>query len=100
MVRINLPVGAPMWVVSISLAGVLLIGLVFGLARLTRAAFSQRLPNASTGGRLADHAYPMTPSRSARAVASEGPYQVSSRPETSTTRWAGNSSGPSPAVNG
>jgi hypothetical protein len=33
MIRINLPVGAPMWVVSISLAGVLLIGLVFGLAR-------------------------------------------------------------------
>ncbi len=38
MIRINLPVGAPMWVVSISLAGILLIGLVFGLARLTRAA--------------------------------------------------------------
>ncbi len=38
MIRISLPAGAPVWVVSISLAGVLLIGLVFGLARLTRAA--------------------------------------------------------------
>ena len=44
--------------------------------------------------------YRITRSRSARAVASEGPYQVSSRPETRATRWAGNSSGPSPAVNG
>ena len=53
-------------------------------------------------GALAEvaHARPMALSRSARAVASEGPYQVSSRPETSTTRWAGNSSGPSSAVNG
>ena len=31
-------------------------------------------------------------------MASVGPYQVSSRPETSATRWAGNSSGPSDAV--
>ncbi len=38
MIRISLPAGAPVWVMSISLVGVLLIGLVFGLARLTRAA--------------------------------------------------------------
>src|SRR5205823_4874017 len=40
------------------------------------------------------------PSRSARAVASDGPYQVSRRPGSSTTRYPGNSSGPSAAVNG
>ena len=44
--------------------------------------------------------YRIAPSRSARAVAREGPYQVSRRPETRTTRWAGNSSGPSSGVNG
>lgn len=37
-------------------------------------------------------------SSSARAVASEGPYQVSRRPGRSTTRRPGNSSGPSAAV--
>ena len=41
-------------------------------------------------------AYPIALSRSARAVASEGPYQVSRRPGTRTTRWAGNSSGRPP----
>lgn len=51
VIHINLPVGAPMWVVSISLAGVLLIGLVFGLARLTRAALSH---NACRTPRLVD----------------------------------------------
>ena len=43
------------------------------------------------------HGRPMALSRSARSVASEGPYQVSSRPETSSTRRVGNSSGPSSA---
>ena len=43
------------------------------------------------------HGRPMALSRSARAVPSEGPYQVSSRPETSSTRRVGNSSGPSSA---
>ena len=52
-----------------------------------------------SGGRGAA-GYPIALSSSARAPASEGPYQVSSRPETSRTRWARNSSGPSAAVNG
>src|SRR5690242_18577981 len=42
---------------------------------------------------------PMALSRSVRAVASEGPYQVSRRPGTRTTRQPGNSSGPSSGVN-
>ena len=50
VIRVILPAGAPVWVVGISLAGVLLIGLIFGLARLTRAALPARLPNALTGG--------------------------------------------------
>ena len=59
-------------------------------------------PGAGRGNlrRLRAHGWSMALSRSARAVASEGPYQVSSRPETSTARWAGNTSGPSSAVNG
>ena len=38
MIRVILPAGAPVWAVGISLAGVVLIGLILGLARLTRAA--------------------------------------------------------------
>ena len=34
-----------------------------------------------------------------RAVTSDGPYQVRLRPSTSATRWRGNISGPSPALN-
>ena len=41
----------------------------------------------------------IAPRSSVRAVAREGPYQVSRRPGTRTTRWAGNSSGPSSGVN-
>lgn len=44
MIRVVLPAGAPTWAVCISLAGVLLIGLVFGLARLTRAALPATPP--------------------------------------------------------
>ena len=65
-----------------------------GLGR--RAAGEQPV----TRSRLPDRAYPIALSNSARAPASEGPYQVSSRPETSTTRWARNSSGPSSELNG
>ncbi len=38
--------------------------------------------------------------RAGRAVMREGPYQVRSRPSTRATRWAGNISGPSVALNG
>jgi hypothetical protein len=72
------------------------------VAAVRAAQLLPAVPGAGRGNlrRLRPHGRPMALSRSARAVASEGPYQVSSRPETSTARWAGNSSGPSSAVNG
>lgn len=38
MIHIGLPAGTPAWIIGISLAGVLLIGLIYGLVRLVRAA--------------------------------------------------------------
>jgi hypothetical protein len=38
VVRISLPPGAPTWLVGLSLAGILLVGLVYALVRLVRVA--------------------------------------------------------------
>src|SRR6266496_3811875 len=65
------------------------------LARATGQQLGGLVP---AGSRLGA-GYPIALRSSARAVARLGPYQVSRRPGTRTTRWAGNSSGPSSGVN-
>ena len=75
------------------------------VAALPPATLGDRSPSRPAGGRVrcrAGQSFPgpaTAASRSARAVASDGPYQVSCRPLTSTLGVPGKASGPSSGVN-
>ena len=58
-----------------------------------------RRPTPRSPGQPAGRAASSWARSTERAVTSDGPYQVRLRPSTSATRWRGNISGPSPALN-
>ena len=98
--QVQTSLSGPLCVVSISLAGVLLIGLVFGLARLTRAALpatpAERLDWwTASRSRLPDDSEQVGAGRGERGAV---PGQQPARDEHDAL--GGEFFGPSPAVNG